>query len=106
MEEVKVLSNKELNEAFRAMVAVIESLSERVKKLEESKAAKGSTREMTDDDARRVMYGGDLDEKSHKDAAAALGLSYGQIYSARLGFTFKNVHKEGREAGKKNRWAK
>lgn len=106
MSEVKTLSNKELNEAVQAMAAVIESLNDRIKKLEESKSSKSSTREMTDDDARRIMYGGDLDEKSHKDAAAALGLSYGQVYSARLGFTFKNVHKEGRDAGKKNRWAK
>jgi hypothetical protein len=64
---------------------------------------KAETREMTADDARRVLYG-DLKEKSHKEAAAELGLSYGQIYSCRLEFTFKPIHKEMAEAGQKNRW--
>ena len=59
-----------------------------------------STREMTEDDARRILLG-DLATKNHKDAAAELGLSYGQIYSARKGFTFKSVYKEWRDAGNK-----
>lgn len=59
-----------------------------------------STREMTDDDARRILIG-DLAQLSHKDAAKSLGLSYGQIYSARKGFTFKNIYKEWRDAGNK-----
>ena len=50
-------------------------------------------RTMTDDDARRVIFG-DLKDASHKAAAETLGLSYGQIYSARKGFTFKPIHKE------------
>lgn len=50
-------------------------------------------RTMTDEDARRVIYG-DLKDASHKTAAEELGLSYGQIYSARKGFTFKPIHKE------------
>jgi hypothetical protein len=64
-----------------------------------------ATREMTDDDARRVITG-DLAAMKHKDAAAKLGLSYGQIYSARLEFTFKHVHKAMKEKGEKNPWAK
>ena len=52
-----------------------------------------SERTMTDDDARRIMLG-DLKDASHKDAAEQLGLSYGQIYSARKGFTFKVVYQE------------
>lgn len=52
-----------------------------------------SERTMTDDDARRVILG-DLKDVSHKAAAEALNLSYGQIYSARKGFTFKPIHKE------------
>lgn len=52
-----------------------------------------SERTMTDDDARRVIMG-DLKDVSHKAAAEALELSYGQIYSARKGFTFKPIHKE------------
>lgn len=52
-----------------------------------------SERTMTDEDARRVIFG-DLKDVSHKDAAEQLNLSYGQIYSARKGFTFKPIHKE------------
>lgn len=52
-----------------------------------------SERTMTDEDARRVISG-DLKDVSHKAAAETLGLSYGQIYSARKGFTFKPIHKE------------
>jgi F420-dependent methylenetetrahydromethanopterin dehydrogenase len=59
-----------------------------------------STREMTEDDARRILLG-DLAAKNHKDAAKELGLSYGQVYSARKGFTFKSVYKEWRDAGNK-----
>ena len=52
-----------------------------------------SEREMTEDDARRILLG-DLKDATHKDAAEALKLSYGQIYSARKGFTFKPVYQE------------
>jgi hypothetical protein len=58
-----------------------------------------SENDMTEDDARRIQLG-DLKDISHKDAALQLGLSYGQIYSARKGFTFKNVYKEVRDAAK------
>jgi hypothetical protein len=47
---------------------------------------------MTEDEAKRIMLG-DLKEVSHTKAAEMLGLSYGQIYSARKGFTFKGVYK-------------
>lgn len=59
-----------------------------------------STREMTEDDARRLLLG-DLASKNHKDAAKELGLSYGQVYSSRKGFTFKGIYKEWRDAGNK-----
>jgi len=52
-----------------------------------------SERVMTDEDARRVIFG-DLKDVSHQAAAEALDLTYGQIYSARKGFTFKPIHKE------------
>ena len=52
-----------------------------------------SKREMTEADARRVI-GGDLKDLPHGKAAEKLELSYGQVYSARLGFTFKSVSKE------------
>lgn len=56
-----------------------------------------SERTMTDEDARRVICG-DLAEVSHKSAAEQLELSYGQVYSARKGFTFKPIHKELRDS--------
>ena len=59
-----------------------------------------STREMTEDDARRLLLG-DLAAKNHKEAALELGLSYGQVYSSRKGFTFKGIYKEWRDAGNK-----
>ena len=52
-----------------------------------------SERTMTDEDARRIMLG-DLKDASHKEAAETLGLSYGQVYSARKGFTFKAIYQE------------
>lgn len=56
-----------------------------------------SEKVMTEEDARRAMLG-DLKSDSHKEAAEKLGLSYGQIYSARKGFTFKPIYKEMIEA--------
>lgn len=55
-----------------------------------------STRDMTEEDAQRVMLG-DLRTTSHKEAAKILGLSYGQVYSARFGHTFKGVYQEARK---------
>lgn len=56
-----------------------------------------STREMTDADAELVILG-DMKAMSHTKAAEALGLSYGQVYSARKGFTFKGVYQRGEKA--------
>lgn len=87
------------------------ALTERVAVLEKTitelstKKSDASHREMTDDDAKRIMTG-DLKEKVHKDAAKELNLSYGQVYSCRLGFTFKSVHKAMKDAGEKNLWIK
>lgn len=58
-----------------------------------------SDRAMSEDDARRVIYG-DMKDLSHNKAAEELGLSYGQVYSARKEFTFKAIHKELRDAQK------
>jgi len=60
-----------------------------------------SERTMTEEDARRVMLG-DLKEMSHKQCAEILNLSYGQIYSARKGFTFKPIYKEMMESKNKS----
>jgi len=50
-----------------------------------------STRAMTVDDAIKIMTG-DFKDKTIKDCAKELGLSYGQIYSARNGYTFKEQY--------------
>lgn len=81
------LSNREIAEKLNEVIAALNAQSaprDRGPKAE---------RTMTDDDARRVIFG-DLKDSSHKVAAETLGLSYGQIYSARKGFTFKPIHKE------------
>ena len=104
--EIKTMSAKELTEAVAALTATVADLQKKVEELQSSKTkSTASTRDMTDDDARRILTG-DLATKSHKDAASELGLSYGQIYSCRLEFTFKNIHKEMKAAGTKNAWVK
>lgn len=49
-----------------------------------------SEREMTEEDAIRLIEG-DMKDVKHKEAAVQLNLSYGQVYSARLGYTFKHI---------------
>lgn len=103
--EVQQLSNMiELLSDGAKLKDVIAKLNEVItalnaKPTKERDRGPDSTREMTEDDARRALLG-DLVAKSHKDAALELGLSYGQIYSARKGFTFKGVYKEFRELNK------
>lgn len=97
VEATRTLTNKEL-------IAMVLDLEARIKKLEEPKNT-ASGKEMTDDDARRILTG-DLSSVKHKDAAEKLGLTYGQVYSCRLEFTFKNIHKEMKDAGKTNPWKK
>jgi len=79
--------------------SIIEKLQARVDELEVKRGPK-SSREMTEVDARRVLDG-DMAKISHKVAAEKLGLSYGQIYSCRGGYTFRKIHDEIRAARKK-----
>ena len=87
---------------LKDVVAKMNELIEAFNTLPHSSRGRGpeSTREMTEDDARRLLLG-DLAAKNHKEAANDLGLSYGQVYSARKGFTFKGIYKEWRDAGNK-----
>lgn len=73
-----------------AVVAKVNELVDRAN----SKRDRGpnSTRDMTEEDAKRIMLG-DLKDTPHTQAANILGLSYGQVYSARKGFTYKGVYK-------------
>jgi len=88
----------------KEMLAKIEALEARIVVLEAQETVtrdRGpkSERDMTEEDARMVILG-DLKDLSHKAAAEKLNLSYGQIYSARGGYTFKKVYNEGVEARK------
>ena len=76
---------------------MIVELTARVEELEKATHGRDrgpkSEKAMTEEDARRVILG-DLKGKSHKECAEILKLSYGQIYSARGGYTFKKVSDE------------
>lgn len=104
--EVEVLGI-ELLDAKAKLPEVVAKLNELITKFNELDTTKtktrdrgpDSTREMVEDDARRILLG-DLKDKSHKEAAKELGLSYGQVYSSRKGFTFKGVYKEWRDMNK------
>ncbi len=101
VETVRSLTNKEL-------IALVLDLDNRVKTLESAQPATRSTdvKEMTDADAHRIMTG-DLKDSKHKEAAATLGLTYGQVYSCRLEYTFKHIHKELKATAEyKNQWVK
>ena len=94
------MANTNLKEIIESQAARIEALETKLAELEakiESTKTRdrgpSSTREMTDDDARRILTG-DLKDLSHKAAAEELGLSYAQVYSCRGHYTFKHVHKE------------
>lgn len=104
----KIMSNTETVKFTLATAQeLIASLTARVEALEAAATPKNNTsqREMTDDDAKRILTG-DLATVKHKDAASTLGLSYGQVYSCRLEFTFKHIHKAMKVAGTPNPWVK
>jgi len=98
--EVTKLSPAEIVAKFEALEARIAELESKA-----TKVSNASQREMTDDDAKRILTG-DLKDVKHKEAAEKLGLSYGQIYSCRLEFTFKHIHKAMKDEGIKNPWSK
>jgi uncharacterized coiled-coil protein SlyX len=103
----QIVTINELNELVTTLIAKIDAQQATIEELKSKIEPKRNEaqREMTDDDARRILTG-DLATAKHKDAAATLGLSYGQVYSCRLEFTFKHIHKEMREANVKNIWVK
>lgn len=87
----KKLSVKQVAEKLNEVIAALQ-LMQKGTTVARDRGPK-SEKDMSEDDARRVMLG-DLKDKSHKVAAETLGLSYGQVYSARKGFTFKTIYKE------------
>ena len=93
----KTMTLAELQTLVTALQAKVEAL--------ETAAKPKDVVEMTKDHAKRILNG-DLKDLKHKAAAEKLGLTYGQVYSCRLEFTFKHIHKAMREAGTPNPWAK
>lgn len=85
--------------------AMIDELRQQFDAWGEGNKSSPDKRPMTKADARRAMTGVEKD-MNHKDAAEAIGLTYAQVYSARMEFTFKEVHKELRDTGWKNPWKK
>lgn len=83
--------NAEIVAKLNEIIEKLNSMNEKPVKVKDR--GPNSQREMTEDDAKRISTG-DLKDFSHKDAAIELGLSYGQVYSARKGFTFKEIYKE------------
>mgnify|MGYP001248610302 CR=1 FL=1 len=90
---------KDLQVQLGEAALAISALNDRVAALEASTSTRQRgpkvERAMTDADAYRVKLG-DLKDKSHKDAAAEIGLSYGQVFSCRGGYTFKHVKEDGK----------
>jgi hypothetical protein len=84
-------------EMFNELVARVEAL--------EQASKKPDVKEMTKEDALRILSG-DMKDLKHKECAEKLGLTYGQVYSCRLEFTFKDVHKTLKNEGYKNPWVK
>lgn len=101
VEAVRTMTNKEIVSTIVDLVARVTALEAQI----QAQSSKPTVTEMTDDHARRVLNG-NLSDKKHKEAAELLGLTYGQIYSCRLGFTFKAIHKELASNGFKNPWVK
>lgn len=91
------MANSNLEQRVAALEAQVAELQKTLEGIKPRDRGPASTREMTDEDAYRVMFG-DLKDSKTKAAAEALGLSYAQVYSARGGYTFKHVAKAGVKA--------
>lgn len=91
-----------LEEENRNLREIVERLQLLVEGRNKSAPTK---RNMTDADAERVLIG-DLAKIDHKEAAAVIGLTYAQVYSCRMQFTFKHVHKKLKDEGKKVEWGR
>jgi hypothetical protein len=87
---------------FQTLAATIDELRTKVEGRNKSAPVR---RNMTDLDATRVLQG-DLSSLGHKEAAEASGLTYAQVYSCRMGFTFKHVHRDLEKSGWRCKWAK
>lgn len=101
------LSN--LRDGGSAMNGLMAEMNGRVEEIETLVRGRNKSapvkRNMTDEDAVRCATG-DAKGLDHREAADLVGLTYAQVYSFRLGYTFKHVHKQLRDAGWANPWEK
>lgn len=95
----------ETDEQRATRVGALARLSEMESLLRGRNRSAPTKRNMTDEDAVRVLTG-DVAGLGHKEAGEAIGLTYAQVYSCRLEYTFKHVHKKLRESGWKNTFVK
>jgi hypothetical protein len=72
------------------VIAKMNEIVEKVNNIKVRDRGPKSERSMTREDAWKVKFG-PLKEATHKAAAKELGLSYGQVYSARGDYTFNDV---------------
>lgn len=95
------MNTKEMEASIAELRLAVETQNGRIAALEELLEGKQrgpkTERPMTEADAYRVKFG-DHRALKHKEAAAALGLSYGQVFSCRGGYTFKHVKDGSRNA--------
>ena len=88
------MNMQELIKTVESLTARVEGLESQVSSLSQPRdRGPKSTGEMTEEHAFRIKFG-DMKDTKHKAAAEALGLSYGQIFSCRGGYTFKQVTKD------------
>lgn len=85
---VEMLPDEPMSDEEKA----IKELRERRMQAAYPKVTSASNGVMTDEHARRVKFG-DLANVKVSEAAKLLGLSYGQVYSAKNGYTFRHVTK-------------
>lgn len=89
-EQIETLVTRidELETLLNETLGKVTELSDKVTELTTPKQK--SLKEMTNNDALRILTG-DCKDLKHNEAAQKLGLSYGQIYSCRLEFTFRHI---------------
>lgn len=93
------MNQAEMSKAIEIMQAEIAQLKEQLAEVSKPRdRGPKSSGEMTEEHAHRVKFG-DLKAMKHKDAAELLGLSYGQIFSCRGGYTFKQVKEDWKKPG-------
>ena len=90
---------------YADFVALKDKLEDVAAKVEGRNKSAAVKRNMTDLDALEVLTG-KYKDLGHKEAAEQIGLTYAQVYSCRLCFTFKHVHHKLEKDAWKNPWSK